>query len=145
MTLLIFPAAVGLLTIGSWLAIAFVDACLLGHTDAKFNCWSGLEIVTLFACICAGLTALAAGLVRILLHRFVAFESIKPDVVAAVLSSVALVAAFYAMVLWEIDIGGIAGMFFGWLISSFVICGVMLLVVRWLYGTRTVHAHEPPL
>ncbi|MCG8543852.1 MAG: hypothetical protein MJE12_06545 [Alphaproteobacteria bacterium] len=143
MALLIFPAAVGFLTIAIWVAVALVDTCLLGHTDAKFSCWSGLEIVALFACICAALTALAAGLVRVLLHRFLSFKSILPDIVSAVLSTVVLVAVFYGIVLWEIDIGGIAGMFFGWLVSSFVVCGITLIVVSRIYGVRKAHSGQP--
>lgn len=145
MALLIFPAAVGFLTMAIWVVVALVDTCLLGHTDAKFSCWSGLEIVALFACICAALTALAAGLVRVLLHRFLSFKSILPDIVSAVLSTVVLVAVFYGIVLWEIDIGGIAGMFFGWLVSSFFICGITLFIVGRVYGAHRANTSHPPL
>lgn len=130
MSMLIFPAIVGVLIIGSWVSIALVDMCLLGNTDAKFDCWSGLEIVAVYACICAVLTALAAGFARVLLHRFLSFESILPDCISAILSSVVLVSVFYGITIWEINIGGIAGMFFGWMISSFLICGISLIVVK---------------
>ena len=134
MKLLIFPAAVALLVIGSWLAFVLIDACLLGHTDAKFGCLSSVTIATVFACISAAIVAVAAVLARIAVHRFLPFGSAWQEIVAALLSSVVLVLAFYAMVTWRIGIGGMAGIFFGWLMSSFAICTATLLIVNRLFN-----------
>jgi len=126
----VFPVATGLLVLATWLAVAAAEQCALPNTDPKFDCWSSVQIVAAFASIAAGLTAIAAGLARALLHRFLAFRSVASECLSAVLTSFVLVLLFSGIIYWEIGFGGIAGNFFAWLISSFTVSGASLVIVK---------------
>ena len=126
----IFPATVGVLVLASWVAVALIDQCMLQNADPKFGCWDGVRITAVFAAIGAVQTALLAGLVRACLRSFLSFESVGPECIAAVLSGIVLVLLFDGIIRWELDIGGMAGMFVGWLLASVLICGTALVVVQ---------------
>lgn len=132
MKLLIFPTIVGISVLVCSLTVALVEDCMLQNTDPKFDCWISVQITAVFAGIGAALAAITAGLARGLLLRFMPIRSVWREGIAAAPASIVLVLFFDGIVRWEIGIGGIAGMFFGWLFSSFVICGACLVVVKHL-------------
>jgi hypothetical protein len=126
----IFPTAVGVLVLGGWLAVTLIEDCLLTIGDPKFDCWTSLQLVTVFASISAVLAMIAAGLARAALHRFLPIRLIAAELISAALSSVALVLMFYGFIHWQVLMGGAAGIFFGWLFSTFVLCGTSLIAVH---------------
>ena len=131
----LFPATVAALMLGIWVVGAFVDLCLLQNNDPKFRCWAGLQVIMIFSCIGAVLTGLMAGLARAALNPFLAFRSAFPESLAAVVAAFVLALVFHATLLWEPDIGGMGGIFFGWLFASFFICGAALVIVKRFVGT----------
>lgn len=131
MKLLVFPVATGLSVLVCWIAVAAIEQCLLPNTDPKFDCWSSVQIVAAFGSIAAGLTTIAAGAARVSLHRFLAFESILRECVAAALTSVVLVLLFAGIIYWEVRFGGLAGNFIGWIVLSVVASGASLTIVKW--------------
>ena len=130
----LFPATVAALMLGIWVVGAFVDLCLLQNNDPKFRCWAGLQVIMIFSCIGAVLTGLMAGLARAALNPFLAFRSAFPESLSAIVAAFVLTLVFYATLLWEPDIGGMGGIFFGWLFASFFICGAALVIVRRFVG-----------
>lgn len=132
---LVFPATVGGLVLAGWVASAVVEQVVFGPVEPKFAGWPGIEIIAALATVVAALAATAAGLARTLMHPLLASSSVGSELIAAALSAVALVLLFVAVTVLEIDVGGMAGLFFGWLLSSLVICGVSLVVVNRLTTT----------
>ena len=130
MKALIFPALAGAMVVVNWVAIIYVDACLLGNTDGTFDCRSSLAIGTFYFALCAVATAIAAGISRAVLHRFLEFRSAWAECVAAILSSVLLVAVFSALVSFGISFGDMGKAYLGWLLASFAICSAALMIVN---------------
>ena len=143
MKLLVFPSTVAALIIGIWLVLAFLESCLPGSSDATYGCKGTLQLTAVYACICALLTFIAAGITRVALHRFLGFDMVRQEVAAAILTSVVLVLAFYGINYFELYIGGISGLFFGWLVAGFVVSAVCLTVAG-LYGRRKRAGALPP-
>ena len=134
MTRFVFPVAVGAFVLGGWLALALIEDCLMATGDPKFDCWTSLQLTAVFAAIGAVLAMIAAVLVLAVLHRFLPSGSIGAQVISAALSSIVLVLLFYSVINWDVDVGGMAGLFFGWLFSSFVVCGLSLIAVHRVTG-----------
>ena len=130
MTRFVFPVAVGAFVLGCWLALTLIEDCLMAIGDPKFDCWTSLQLTAVFASISAILAMIAAGLARLALHRFLPSGSTGAEVITAALSSIVLVFLFYSVINWDVDVGGMAGLFFGWLFSSFTVCGLFLIVVH---------------
>lgn len=130
MNRLFFPMLVGVLVLGWWLAITLIEDCVRLADDPKFDCGSAMSFVAVFASFGAVLSMMAAGLARALVHPYLPIRSIGAESVAAVLSSIALVLLFYGAVQWRVDMGGMAGILVGWLLSGFVLSGLSLLGVH---------------
>ena len=132
MKIMIFPTAVGGLVLVAWVAVAVIQDCLLGQGDGKFDCLSATQVVALLGAISAGLAALVAGLVRAALRRFLPVGSLGAEVAAAAFASVALVLIFTGAIQWQIKMGGMAGIFFGWIFACAVLSGASLVAVKHL-------------
>ncbi len=126
----VFPLATGVLVLVTWLAVTAVEQCLLTSTDPKFDCRSSLMFVFAFGSIAAVLSGIAAALARALLHRYLRFASVVPELLAAGLTSLVLVLMFAAVIYWEVSSGNIAGNFMTWLGMSLVGSGISLVIVK---------------
>ena len=132
MKALIFPVAVGVLVLAGAVALAFIEACLLGHADAKFDCRSGLQVTVVFAGVAAVLAAIMAGFARALLRSRLLGLSFGAELASAAVASVLLVGLFDGLLRWEFAVGGMAGLFFSWLICSFLMSALALIAVTYL-------------
>ena len=108
------------------------ETCILQRADPKFDCWSSIQFAAIFACIGSVLTGLMALLVRVLLHPFLPFDTRRPELISALLSSLVLVLLSYCIIRWDINVGHIGIQLFSWLGISFVVCGASLMVVKQL-------------
>lgn len=133
---LIFPVTVGILVIVGLLATTLIDQFQLGNTDGKYENWIGLIIIAVFSAIGAVPIAIAAGVVRVLVRRFLAPQPILAECGAAVLSSAALVFLICGIIIWEVPIGGMAGLVFTLPVLGFLICGGALIVVNRYFMAR---------
>ncbi len=132
----IFPLAVSLLVFGSWLVVASLEACTPQNTDPKFDCWTSLQLVAVFAVLGSCLTGLMALLARVILHPYLLIQPRKAEGMSALLASTVLVLLFYTVLPWEFEYGHLGIRVFGWLGASFVICCASLLAVkRWTKQT----------
>ena len=132
MTPFIFPTAVALFVFGSWVALVAVEPCSSQNTNPKFDCWTSIQFVGIFAGLGSILTGLVALLSRVLLHPHLPFDTRKPELLSAILSGSILVLLAYSVMHWEFDFGHIGYRFFGWLGVSFVVCSSSLLIVKHL-------------
>ncbi|MEM7222211.1 MAG: hypothetical protein AAF495_04490 [Pseudomonadota bacterium] len=132
MKLMIFPTAMGLLVMAEWVAVAVIEDCLLGRGDGKFDCWSATQVVVLLGAISAALAAVTAGLVRAFLRGFLPVGSLAAEFIAAGLASLALVLIFTGAIHWQLNMGGMAGIFFGWIFACAVLSGAALIAVKHL-------------
>lgn len=137
MKLLIFPVTVGILVIVGLLTTTLIDQFLLGNTDGKFENWTGLIIIAVFSAICATPIAIAAGIVRVLVRRFLAPLPILAECGAAVLSSAMLVFIICGIIIWNVPIGGMAGLVFALPVLSSIICGAALIGVNRYFTARS--------
>ena len=131
----VFPMAVtGLIFLG-WVISVALEPCALGDADPKFDCWSSIQIVAIFACIGSIFTGGMALLARLLCHPLLPFSSPWPEWWSALLASSILILLANSVLIWEIDIGHIGMQFFAWLGASFFVCGISLLIMKYLYLT----------
>jgi hypothetical protein len=130
MTLFMFPTAVAIFVFGSSVVLASFAPCTPQNTDLKLDCWTSTLLVLIFACIGSVLTGLMALLARVVLHPFLPFDTRRPELISAMLSSAVLVLLFYSVLPWEFEFGNISIQSFGWLGASFVVCGVSLLLMK---------------
>jgi len=70
MRLMIFPALVGLLMLGGFVAIVMVEQCFYSSADPKIGCEGALPIVAVLSAIGAFLAAMAALFARLVLLPF---------------------------------------------------------------------------
>ena len=130
MTPFVFPASVEIFVFASSVVLASIEPCTPQNTDPKLDCWTSMVLVTIFASIGSVLLGLMALLARVLLHPFLPFDTNRPELISAMLSSLVLVLLFSSVLPWEFEFGNIGLRSFGWLGASFVVCGVSLLIVK---------------
>ena len=131
MQLVLFPAMVGASVLAGSLILAALEACVF-DAGGKLGCRSSLDLAVAMASVGAVLAAIMAGQARALLARLLSFETRLPDLFAAALTGLLLVLLSHGLIYWDVEIGGMAGVFFGWLLSSFLVSAVALLVVKGL-------------
>ncbi len=128
----LFPTAVALLMFGSWITLAAFEPCILQQSDPKFDCWGSILFTAIFAAIGSTLTGLIALLARVVLHPFLPFETQKMEWGSALLSCFLLAGLSYSVIRWDMNVGHIGTQLFSWLGASFVVCGVSLLIVKYV-------------
>ena len=131
MIYLAFPVTVAGLILVAWLALAFIEVCIMGAVDAKFDCVHSLQIVFAFALIGSGLSGGMAIVLRFSLSSLVPIKSASRECIAAVISGIALVLVFYAIIQWKIGMDlPVEGRMLLWLAVSAVVCTLALALVH---------------
>ena len=127
-----FPLTVAFAMFGGWVLFMSFETCILQRVDPKFDCWSSIQFFGIFSLIGATLTGLMALLARVLLYPFLPFYTSKPEWSSALLASALLMLVTYSVFLWDLKLGNIGILLFGWLGLSFVVCGISLILVKYL-------------
>ncbi|MCH9674649.1 MAG: hypothetical protein K0U93_24630 [Gammaproteobacteria bacterium] len=121
-----YPALVGVYVFGAWVLFAFIEQCFSSRGGHSLSCGTGTYVAFVFIGMAAVLSAAAALLARLVLHRWVRTMDRAADRRAALISSVLLVATFYVTITWKLPLD-VLGPLGGWATVSFFLCSGVLL------------------